>query len=392
MTALSLRFLLPTLLLACVAGVQAGTRSTIVDDSETSKINYSPQGWNQGNQCAGCAAQPDKNRARGGTWHDGTESADRLDQVWFTFTFIGTSVEVRYIAIDLIGPWTTNTNATYSMDGIQRGVTERKSTNQTDYLYDQTLLKLDGLLDVQHTLRVDIQQPGVLLFDYLIYGEETVDVITSTSQSSSSPTSSPSPSSSSTLASDVIGTNIGAVIGGVLSGVFVLVAASTFWYCLWRRRQREQARLEPAPATTQNPPLYHTYPPAKAVRQTQSIRSRVAHSGAAPPTSSQHTLPIYHNVHSRPGLSSDVLFGASHITLGTSQGPSTSESASHPPVQPQPGNFHSSTARNQIIPPPMSEPAEQGLASRRYSSQTMPPPYSPYPGWQEEGTPLLLER
>ena len=76
---------------------------------------------------------------------------------------IGTSVEVRYTAIDLIGPWTTNTNVSYSIDGIPRGETQRKSTNQTDYLYNQILFRIDGLPDVEHALRVDVQMPGVLL-------------------------------------------------------------------------------------------------------------------------------------------------------------------------------------------------------------------------------------
>jgi hypothetical protein len=72
-------------------------------------------------------------------------------------------VEVRYTAIDLIGPWTTNTNVTYSLDGAQPGVKVRESTNQTDYLYNQELLRLEGLANKEHILRVDIQRPGVLL-------------------------------------------------------------------------------------------------------------------------------------------------------------------------------------------------------------------------------------
>ncbi len=76
---------------------------------------------------------------------------------------VGTSVEVRYTAIDLIGPWTTNTNVSYSIDGITRGEKQRKSTNQTDYLYNQLLFQIDGLPNVEHTLRVDLQMPGVLL-------------------------------------------------------------------------------------------------------------------------------------------------------------------------------------------------------------------------------------
>ena len=76
---------------------------------------------------------------------------------------VGTSVEARYTAIDLIGPWTTNTNVSYSIDGIPRGEKQRISTNQTDYLYNQLLFQIDGLPNIEHTLRVDVQMPGVLL-------------------------------------------------------------------------------------------------------------------------------------------------------------------------------------------------------------------------------------
>lgn len=83
--------------------------------------------------------------------------------ILFNLSNVGTSVEVRYTAIDLIGNWTTNTNVSYSIDGITRGEKQRQSTNQTDYLYNQLLFQIDGLPNVEHTLRVHVQMPGVLL-------------------------------------------------------------------------------------------------------------------------------------------------------------------------------------------------------------------------------------
>ena len=83
--------------------------------------------------------------------------------VLFNLSNVGTSVEVRHTAIDLIALWTTNTNVSYSIDGVTRGEKQRKSTNQTDYLYNQLLFQVDGLPNVDHTLRVDVQRPGVLL-------------------------------------------------------------------------------------------------------------------------------------------------------------------------------------------------------------------------------------
>jgi hypothetical protein len=69
MTTLSLRFLWWTLLLVCIARVQAGTRTITVDDAATNLISYS-KGWNKGELCEGCAAKPDKSKARDGTWHE----------------------------------------------------------------------------------------------------------------------------------------------------------------------------------------------------------------------------------------------------------------------------------------------------------------------------------
>jgi hypothetical protein len=80
---------------------------------------------------------------------------------------------VRYIAIDIIALWTTNTNVTYSLDGIQ-GVTQYEPTNRTDYLYDQVLMQRDGLENGQHTLQVNIQRPGVLLVRPLFGGRGEV--------------------------------------------------------------------------------------------------------------------------------------------------------------------------------------------------------------------------
>lgn len=94
----------------------------------------------------------------------------------FNLSYVGTSIEARYIAIDLIGPWTTNTNVTYSIDGGAANMTQRASTNITDYLYDQLLFRIDGLPNVEHTLRVDIQQPGVLLVSLVCNRAEGTEV------------------------------------------------------------------------------------------------------------------------------------------------------------------------------------------------------------------------
>jgi len=66
---LSLRSLLWTQLLASIAGAQARTTLVVVDDADTDRISYS-KAWNPGNECPGCAAQPDKSKPINGTWHE----------------------------------------------------------------------------------------------------------------------------------------------------------------------------------------------------------------------------------------------------------------------------------------------------------------------------------
>jgi hypothetical protein len=167
--------------------------------------------------------------------------------------------------------------------------------------------------------------------------------------------------------------NAGAIVGGVPFGVLVLVAACACWSFLKRRRRREQARLAPTPMTTQDPSFYHSYAPVGQVPYGHPRAGRAA-------VSSQQGLPIYHNVHSRSTSSSEVTPNSSFVTHSASQGPSMSMSGSRPPTQPRPGGSHSSSARNHIASPSVDELPQQGLGSRRYSPQSMPPPYSPNGG------------
>jgi len=150
---------------------------------------------------------------------------------------------------------------------------------------------------------------------------------------------------------------MGAIIGGVLSCVVVLVVLSTFWYCLKRRRKRAQAQLEPITTVSQVTPFHHPYSPEKLAREAPQHRLSNTHPSAVASEVPSETLPS---------------------TLGTSNGSSLSASGPHPPVPPRAGHFHSLN-RNQITSPSVDEPDQQELVSRRYTAQTLPPPYSPSP-------------
>ena len=76
----------------------------------------------------------------------------------------GISVEVRYIAVDIIRTgFVTNTNVSYSIDGVPRGTAVRNPENRTYYVYNRLLLSVTGLANVEHTLSVYLSPPSVLL-------------------------------------------------------------------------------------------------------------------------------------------------------------------------------------------------------------------------------------
>jgi len=56
-------------LILSFAGTLLDGKSVIVDDADTKNITYS-SGWNIGNNCSRCFAQPAESQAFDGTWHE----------------------------------------------------------------------------------------------------------------------------------------------------------------------------------------------------------------------------------------------------------------------------------------------------------------------------------
>ena len=76
----------------------------------------------------------------------------------------GTSVEARYIDIALeISVFRNGTNASYSIDGNHLGTTVRSPPDRGAYVYNQSLFNIEGLSNTEHTLRVDLLEPSVML-------------------------------------------------------------------------------------------------------------------------------------------------------------------------------------------------------------------------------------
>lgn len=62
--------------------------------------------------------------------------------------------------------FTNNLSLNYSIDGVPRGDVIANSVptaNRTTYAYNTTLLDVTGLTSAQHTLRVDVKKPSLLL-------------------------------------------------------------------------------------------------------------------------------------------------------------------------------------------------------------------------------------
>ena len=187
--------------ISLAAVLVAGTRladatNVVVDDSNTARITYST-GWKDFIDLV----MPTKGSAYNETFHPWvwwhhmltwhwqagfSMTADGDTDAFFTFNFTGscfcinsfttlrshhslaritgTSVEVRYIATDIIRTsFVTNTNVSYSIDGVPCGTAVRNPTNRTSYVYDQSLLSVTDLTNVEHTLSVYLSPPSVLL-------------------------------------------------------------------------------------------------------------------------------------------------------------------------------------------------------------------------------------
>jgi hypothetical protein len=65
-----LKKILPAALVLFFAGKQLQAKIVVVDDADTDQVIYSSTGWNIGNTCTGCFAQPNRTLASDGTWHE----------------------------------------------------------------------------------------------------------------------------------------------------------------------------------------------------------------------------------------------------------------------------------------------------------------------------------
>ncbi|KAG8798365.1 hypothetical protein FRC18_008683, partial [Serendipita sp. 400] len=117
---------------------RASAGNYTVDDA-ASGITYSAGGWNVGNECPGCYAQPDKTKAHGATWHDATRGSGGA-AMYFEYSFQGTDVYIYGIIADIVTTtyvFTTNNDMTLSIDNNLVATFKHTPRNLNAYSYNQ---------------------------------------------------------------------------------------------------------------------------------------------------------------------------------------------------------------------------------------------------------------
>ncbi|KAF8120854.1 hypothetical protein EV363DRAFT_1278597 [Boletus edulis] len=219
----------------------AALRNVTVDDAVltgTVVPQYLPSAsaWHQGNNCTVCAAKPDPSMVYDGTWHDTTYSPPNGTFKSIEFSFTGHALYIYFILAN--APNFLLSEALTSVYGILNGVTFPPyihSSIGNGYQYNVAVFANDSLTSGTHTMTVQPFVPAdtgnrsiLMLFDYLIYTTDTLDVVPTTSMSSvmtaTRPSTNPSAESSTSPTSPVAsgmssGQNIGAIVGGTVAGV-----------------------------------------------------------------------------------------------------------------------------------------------------------------------------
>ncbi|KAG8775496.1 hypothetical protein FRC16_004799 [Serendipita sp. 398] len=270
---------------------RASAGNYTVDDA-ASGITYSAGGWNVGNECPGCYAQPDKTKAHGATWHDATRGSGGA-AIYFEYSFQGTDVYIYGIIADIVTTtyvFTTNNDMTLSIDNNLVATFKHTPRNLNAYSYNQPVFAIHGLSASSHVVRLDVQPSSLFIFDYLIF--TTPDITpspnspssTSTSTESSSTPSSSSSSSTTTSRSsstrsvslstidllsftnepDVVASvasshqnesdsetttnskkiSTGALVGIILGGIGLVLLLGFLFYLLCTQRRRQQRRQQ----------------------------------------------------------------------------------------------------------------------------------------------------
>ncbi|KAF7298899.1 hypothetical protein MIND_00837900 [Mycena indigotica] len=159
----------------------AALQNRTIDDTNGDSVTgakpvYYPPGPWQGPSCTGCAIQPDVGQVFEGTYSAMTYRTT-MGVMNITMDFTGTAIYVYFVLANYQGPGvTTETEAAFTVDGVQHGSFSHVPTTVQELLYNQLVFRLTGLQNAPHTLVVATQADTdlYLVFDYAIYTFEDV--------------------------------------------------------------------------------------------------------------------------------------------------------------------------------------------------------------------------
>ena len=272
------RLLLPCLLLLIVPVstklVNTTVDDTIGDPTGLSILTFSPSGkWSLGQDCPGCnvhsgntSSTVDVSQVLDGTWHDTTyhpNIAGDSEHV-VTLKFTGSAVYAYNIIANQIPFTTTLTNLTFSIDGDPVGTYVHIPENTTNtFEYGVLVYANTSLPYTSHVFVMSAGGPNdsLVLFDYLVYTQDSDNSSSALLSGSSSIGSISLPSTTSPLATSLAASGssksssppLGAIIGGVVGGVVGLVILGLVLILCVRARRQEAARRPPPAAEKIDP-------------------------------------------------------------------------------------------------------------------------------------------
>jgi len=189
-------------------------------------------GWNVGQACSGCFAQPDASQAFNGTWHDSSYSPTREGEIPYAFvSFTGVAVYVMGIFVSTAPESNTSLNHStlfFQINGTLQGSFIRTASigSEIEYTYNTPYFVKENLPFGNHNITIlngdnETAVDSLCLLDRILYTADISPTNSSSSVSNTTPTASatqmPLPGNTSKISrSPSTGLIVGVVVGFIL--------------------------------------------------------------------------------------------------------------------------------------------------------------------------------